>query len=122
MSAVESQVVGYQTVECAAETWYMVAAQFEKVDGTEQLPIQTIIANLDELTPGAGTLAPSIMRWTGSSYVTYYYLLNAEDGDGEPVHNVWARNGEMTEDSIDAARGFFIMFSGAENKTITFNK
>ena len=102
-----ANTVGYQTVTCQPNTWYLFGAQFEKAGGSS-MTIQEFIKGAYEATD-ANLTAPEIQMWTGNDYVHYYFRDLAYDEDLNEFENVWAdAGGDYATYAIPAGAGFWI--------------
>ena len=114
VSAVESQVVGYvTTANCKAGQLYLIAQNFQNVDGSN-VNIQDFISSTDMIGGYDDDSSPNIKVWTGSGFYDYYYYAE----DLLMNENVWCDGGMMVEDvTIDLAQGVF--FKSANDCTIS---
>ena len=102
-----ANTVGYQTVTCQPNTWYLFGAQFESTSGSS-MTIQQFLQGAYEATSDTLT-SPEIQMWNGSSYDHYYFMSTAYDEDLNEYNNVWAdMGGDYTTYSIPAGEGFWI--------------
>ncbi len=71
--AVESNVVGYQTISINPG-FNMIAFNFQPLDGTENVSIQDFISNKGDLVAGsAAGNSDQIQVWDGSKFSIYFY-------------------------------------------------
>lgn len=113
-----ANTVGYQTVTCQPNTWYLLGAQFQNTAGTS-MTIQEFLQGAYTATSDNDT-APEIQMWTGNDYVHYYFRDLAYDEDLNEYENVWADiGGDYTSLTINPGDGVWFKYKGTSAITIT---
>jgi hypothetical protein len=112
---VESQnVVGYTTVDIAANTFSMVGVQFEAVGGGSNT-IQNLFAEPSEgaFKGGAGVADSDYLQvWNTSGYYVQYYFGDWSGAYGTQYDNKWYKDGNDAEPTTDKlAPGAAVWFS-----------
>ena len=134
-AAVESDVVGYTTVEmegkgASAPIWYQIAIQFKGLGESEdkiKLGEAISITGLTPTTWRNKSNAPCIQVYNGVSYDLYYYTTQAfVDPTKTDTTKVtgWANANQVLvgdDTKIPAGVGFWIKTSGTETGTLTFS-
>ena len=113
-----ANTVGYQTVTCQPNTWYLLGAQFQNTAGTS-MTIQEFLQGAYTATDDPET-APEIQMWNGNSYDHYYFMGTAYDEDLNEYNNVWANGvGDYSELAINTGDGVWFKNKSASAITIT---
>jgi len=113
-----ANTVGYQTVTCQPNTWYLLGAQFQNTAGTS-MTIQEFLQGAYTATSDNDT-APEIQMWNGSIYTHYYFRDFAYDEDFNEYENVWTdMGGDYTELAINPGDGVWFKHKGSSAVTIT---
>ena len=74
--AVESNVVGYQTLTINPG-FNMIALNFQPLNGTEEIAISNLVTDTAALVAGnAAASADQIQVWDGSKFEVYFYRAN----------------------------------------------
>ena len=117
-SAVESGTVGYSTTSIEAGKFYMIATQFQGVNGTAGTIAINDLVKLTNVTPGTfstrTTTAPHIQVWNGSGYKHYYYISDATLADSTKG-NAWASARSATTDTIELGKAFWFTAISVES-------
>ena len=118
-----SSIVGYNSKTITADTYYLMAFQFENINSDGLAGLNDVINMTGVSAVGiddAYTTGAEIMVRVGSGYKSYYYINDAWDtNDHEVEGNVWA-DGDgyvvATEDLQALGDGFWLLVrSGALN-------
>ena len=126
-----ANVVGFQTKTVSANTWYMLAPQFNGVaDGsTDEIDILKVLSTID-ITPQAyaaataASLCSQIQIYENGGYTTYYYINNGRrTGDPQTGSLIgWGKNRTLANEiKVKAYQGFWVkIISVGDNPQITF--
>ena len=123
MAVDSANTVGYSDVAVAAGKFCIIGTQFTQV-GAVNISIADLVQG--DFAPATyttrTTAAPQILvlNADGETYMTYYYIDDAEDDDENEVTG-WANNrGDLVETAIGVGKGFWLKLPTAGTVTATF--
>ena len=118
-----ANTVGYTSKSISADTYYLIGVQFQKVG-------ENGVAGLNDILKMSGVTAvpydeqedngARIDVLVGSAYISYYYISDAYDADGNEVTG-WAKDGDLiTTADLALGNGFwFVTKNASAGATLT---
>ena len=106
-----SNVVGYQDITINPG-FNMIAFNFQPIDGTENISIQSFVGNKSDLVSGtAQANSDQIQVWDGSKFDIYFYRQYKSTNPNKfTLGPAWVKVGAIgtvTTDTIPAGKGFW---------------
>lgn len=109
-----TNIVGYSTTECAANTWYMIGCGFEGVDGNP-FTVQNFATGM--ATGLEDAECSTIQVWNGTDLDTYIYIIDDEDEDGNYISHWLNAAGDQADFTV--APGFGCWINNPKDCSIT---
>ena len=108
-----SNVVGYQDITINPG-FNMIAFNFQPIDGSENISIQSFVGNKSDLVAGTGAAnSDQIQVWDGSAFTVYFYRQYKSTNPNKfTLGPAWVKNGAITAPTTDTIpRGSGVWFA-----------